>query len=117
LGLPFGFGQDNNKTVDCSLKACPPSVKVSCGDLLDPSFTGNPVLNGDDCDKTELTHSDALAGGICSEVITITRTWTLTDEDGKATSCTQKIEIVDETAPSIVDVPDFSITGCEAEWP
>lgn len=100
----------------CSWDACPTAVKVSCGDLIDPAHTGTPTPAGD-CTGAKIVHSDAIAAGVCSSTVEIIRTWTLTDKDGKKSTCKQSIEIVDESKPSIVDIPDFSIDDCSNKWP
>ncbi|WP_170110728.1 T9SS type A sorting domain-containing protein [Flavilitoribacter nigricans] len=116
--LPSGFGQEEpDELVPCTIETCPPSVKVSCGELLDPTALGEPELIGDDCEEATVTYSDALGGGACSQTIVIVRTWTVTDTAGNATTCKQSIEIVDESDPVIVDLPDDSIDGCATEWP
>ncbi|MEZ4990522.1 MAG: T9SS type A sorting domain-containing protein [Saprospiraceae bacterium] len=109
-------GNENSAYTDCGWEACPPAVKVSCGDLIDPAYTGTPTPTGE-CEGAKIVHSDAIAGGLCSSTIEIIRTWTLTDKNGKESVCKQSIEIVDESKPSIVDVPDFAIDPCSDKWP
>jgi hypothetical protein len=115
--LPYTNARDEAPLpTDCKWESCPPPIKVSCGDLIDPAHTGTPKPTGA-CEGAKIVHSDAIGGGVCSNTIEIIRTWTLTDKNGKENTCKQTIEIVDESKPSIVDIPDFSIDPCSDKWP
>ena len=54
----------------------------------------------DNCDSdVEITQSDSVAPGTCTDESVITRTWTATDNCGNVDTCDQVITVVDSTNP------------------
>lgn len=80
--------------------SCPPAVTLEgCGQLPAPA----PALSGqagatDDCDPAPAIHfADEPAGTPCNRIFV--RTWTASDNSGKAASCTQTITVKDQSPP------------------
>lgn len=99
------------------LITCPANVTISCSESTLPANTGTATAT-DNCDATPaITFSDAVAGGNCPEEMTITRTWTATDDCGNATSCIQLIVVDDSAAPAITCPPDVTVDCNESTLP
>ncbi len=94
------------------LITCPSNMNIECDQPTTPDFTGRPVAS-DNCD-TELvsTFVDVVTPGVCDQEMTITRTWTVTDDCGNTTGCVQVLNITDETAP-IITCPASIIVECD----
>src|SRR6185503_16988951 len=110
-----------NDDTDPSI-TCPGAVTVQCSGNVPPAATtiaAFVLLGGtasDNCD-TDLTlsHVDGpLTGGICGG--TITRTYTVADDCGNTTSCTQIITVNDDTDPSIT-CPGAVTVQCSGNVP
>ena len=71
---------------------------LTCGEDISlevPNFTDN-------CSEIELTFNEEIQADICDQIYL--RTWTATDACGNATIATQKITVVDDEAPEVVDL-------------
>ncbi|WP_143473229.1 T9SS type A sorting domain-containing protein [Flavilitoribacter nigricans] len=99
----------------CDTITCPATAMVSCGDPFGPASLGWP-LDPELCPNFEITYSD-LIGGANLDNSTVTRIWTVTDTAGNTTTCEQLILFVDEEPPVIVEVQDYTLEDCTAEWP
>ena len=99
---------------------CPENVTIECGDPTEPDMQGPPgfATANDDCDVSPVIDwTDASDTDVnCPTVEVITRSWTAMDDCGNSVTCTQKITIVDTTAP-LLDCPaelSVSVDGnCE----
>ena len=102
----------------------PDDLTIECDvDATDLSITGDVTDEADNCDTTlDATYSDSVTDGSCTNESIITRTWTLSDDCGNTTTQTQRISVLDTTAPTFtvpaditvecdVDVTDLSIIG------
>jgi len=77
---------------------CPPElVKVFCGDPLDPSAIGEPVVSGG-CPPYTIDYTDyTVPPSPCPAgrfVESLSRTWTITDSCGNTAQCRQVVHIV-----------------------
>jgi hypothetical protein len=83
---------------------CPQDIAIECDESTLPGNTGS-LSAADNCDDTPvIDYTDQVTPGSCPHEYTIIRTWTATDECGNSSSCTQTIEVVDTTPPTIVCV-------------
>ena len=94
---------------DAPLLSCPADTTVECDESTDPSDTGEPTYT-DECSSVDVTYDDSVSPGTCQQEITITRTWTATDECGNIATCDQVIDVVDTTAPVITCPADVTLT-------
>jgi hypothetical protein len=94
---------------------CANSIEVSCGDSVDPSVLGQPVIS-DNCtpvQEMDLLHFDNTSGlSGCGGTGTLFRTWVAFDDCGNSTSCVQSINVVDNTGP-VLSLPDNLTISCE----
>ncbi len=97
--------EDNDPPV---ITQCPADQNLSCGASTDPEDTGEPQFT-DNCSATA-AHADATVSN-CNRTV-ITRTWTVTDLCGNATTCIQTIILTDNVDPVIVCPPHK--TGVDA---
>jgi len=70
--------------------------------LYDPEnpLAGNVTDEADNCSTgLNATHTDMITDTPCDGALTVTRTWSLTDDCGNVTTHTQIIDIVDTTPP------------------
>ena len=73
------------------------------------------VTATDNCDASPVvTLEETITPGACTGQYTITRTWTATDDCGNSSSATQTINVIDTTAPTLVDVPADATVECDA---
>ena len=73
------------------------------------------VTATDNCDAAPVvTLEETITPGACTGQYTITRTWTATDDCGNSSSATQTINVIDTTAPTLVDVPADATVECDA---
>jgi hypothetical protein len=88
---------------------CPIDVTLECTDSTDPASTGMATAT-DNCDITVIiTYSDAVAAGSCPQEMTITRTWTATDDCLHTSTCVQIITVDDSQAPMLTCPADITI--------
>jgi hypothetical protein len=88
---------------------CPPNVTIQCNTSSAPAATGSATAT-DNCDVSVApTFSDVTVAGSCSQELTITRTWTATDDCGNSSTCSQTIFVDDSTAPVISCPPNVTI--------
>ena len=113
----FGCSEEAPPSETCSLELieCPETAKVSCGDPIDPVILGLP-FDPEECSNIEIDYSDVISG-VCTENLTLKRIWTFSDQSGNSTTCDQIIEFVDETAPVIEVIADYTLEDCDSEWP
>ncbi|MFK7932956.1 MAG: hypothetical protein AB8G22_05560, partial [Saprospiraceae bacterium] len=95
---------------------CPNDVTIECSDDLDPDVNtnlGEPTATDNCSDVGDLvaTYVDDESGLIdCGgNAGFIIRTWTVTDECTNATTCTQRINVIDSTPP-VVTCPPTTVT-------
>ncbi len=93
------------------ISGVPDDVTVSCAAGL-PSL---PTVTADDeCSETvQLTFAENTAPGKCSGEKIITRTWTAVDECGNVATDSQVIQIIDDTPPTLVNVPSDLTISCD----
>jgi hypothetical protein len=93
---------------------CPADVTIECGQPTEPASTGTATATDDHELPPVVTHEDLEAPGDCPNSRTITRVWTATDSAGQAARCTQKIQVVDTTPPTL-DCPADIVVGCSLD--
>ena len=93
---------------------CPQAINVQCReDVPGPDISTVIIISGGN--PTVQFVGDVSDNGTCPE--TITRTYSATDACGNVVYCTQIITVNDTIDPEIVDVADYQLEGCAAEWP
>ncbi|MEO7927096.1 MAG: T9SS type A sorting domain-containing protein [Saprospiraceae bacterium] len=94
---------------------CAASIEVNCGDSVDPSVLGQPVIS-DNCTAVadmDLLHFDNTSGlNGCNGTGTLLRTWVVYDDCGNLNNCLQVINVVDHTGPQLILPPNIT-TSCE----
>jgi len=80
---------------------CPANIVFAQATATD-ACNENPVL----------TFVDVAIPGICAGSYSVTRTWTATDACGNSSTASQTINIQDNTAPLINDLPAVSTISC-----
>ncbi len=95
---------------------CPPAATVSCDASTDPSQTGRPTATTSCSKPGEITfdyHDNS--GGLngCGNTGVIVRTWTATDPCNISSTCTQNINVIDNTPP-VVNCPADITISCDA---
>lgn len=112
------YGNANSCMVNATIEensapsiVCPTSVTLDCGqDYTDLNLTGEPTAQ-DGCGFITPTYNDLVNLNSCNTG-TITRTWTVADNQGLNSNCQQTITIVDNT-PLIVNFPpDYTAPAC-----
>ena len=82
---------------------------ANCEYNADPDETGRPTAVEDNCSALEdldIDYDDVVVvSADCESNVTITRTWTVTDNCGNVTSKNQTITVEDNTAPTFETVP------------
>ncbi len=105
-----------NVTVICNCDALPvvtcPTDYIACptGAYPEPADTGpaTAVAGDSNCQAPVITYNDIIvSSGPCSSEYNIVRTWTATDPNNAAlsVSCDQSIELEDNGAPVITNMP------------
>ncbi len=83
---------------------------ATCGYDAGVSITGDVTDEADNCDTSlNATFTDNVVAGACEGELIITRTWTLTDDCGNATTYDQIIRVEDNTAPTFTVPADITI--------
>jgi len=102
-------------TVPPVLSAIPNDTIVECIEDMPPA---EAITATDNCDDVPVLYSETVLDSICSNQITITRTWTAVDDCGNAVSASQTVtvwdtippviqgDIADTTVACIVNIPD-----------
>ncbi|WNM18414.1 HYR-like domain-containing protein [Flavobacterium capsici] len=78
-----------------------------------PEFAQATATDACDSDAT-LTFNDVTTPGQCAGSYSVTRTWTATDACGNTSTATQIINVIDNTAPVIAQLPAESTINCPA---
>ena len=102
-------------TIKPALALAPSSISVQC---IEDVPVPTSLSWSDNCDAGGLVLGvdGPLVGGACSG--TITRTWNVMDSCmNSAETRTQIITVNDTIDPEIVDVVDYELAACAAEWP
>lgn len=94
----------------------PGTITINCGqDNNDLNITGNISGVADNCSAiASQDYSDVITNGSCAGNYTITRTFTVTDECGNATSKNQTITVQDLEGPEF-DLPADVTISCEVD--
>ncbi len=82
----------------------PSPTTISCP--ATPAFT--QAIANDTCSSVALSFTDVRTNGPCAGSYSITRTWTATDASGNTSTTSQTINVVDNTAPVISNLPAIS---------
>lgn len=92
--------------------SCPTDVTISCEESTMSSNTGIPTAV-DNCDMAlpAFVESDSIVGGRCAAEMTIYRTFSIEDDCGNSSACTQVITVIDTTAP-MIDCPLDTVVEC-----
>ena len=91
---------------------CAYDITVECGDMLDPSYTGGPIINKDpDCPVLTFIGWVDYTTGNCPKVIK--RVWTATNDEGHTETCVQFITVLDTMAPVFTIYPQDTTVTCE----
>ncbi|WP_159517808.1 beta strand repeat-containing protein, partial [Sunxiuqinia indica] len=111
--------------------SCPPLADIEVCDISEfnaqtsfpYSTTPSPItiaefegIGGtatDNCNVFTISYQDVSDNGNCPE--TITRTFTVSDNCGNVTTCTQSINLIDTTPPSLTCPPDNSMEACNTD--
>ena len=93
------------------LAGVPADRVVSCAAVPPPAL---PTAI-DSCDPhPELVFEETTEEGDCPDRRVLVRTWTATDSCGNATEEVQRIEVVDDTPPTLSGVPADAVVSCDA---
>ena len=93
------------------LKGVPANTTVECDAVPEPA----EVTAIDNCDYNPSVYfSETRTDRTCSSNYQLTRTWTAMDACGNSSSQTQIINVVDTTAPELIDVPEDITVECDA---
>lgn len=87
---------------------CPPDMTIECGDEVD---FGEPVAT-DGCASVTVDGPFVTETPICGGSKTISRTFVATDECNNQLACTQTIQVLDTTAPTI-ECPADQVFECD----
>jgi hypothetical protein len=97
----------------------PSDITVSCDQVNDSGITGVPTMLSDNCDSNPIAsirEETILQGDSdCANSYEIHRIWRVEDVCGNATEKTQKIFVVDNTAPAITSAATDITIGCSSE--
>ena len=92
---------------------CPANVTITCAASTLPANTGTATSTDNCTASPTIIYSDVtVAGPLCPQAYTITRTWKATDACNNTSTCNQIITIVDNVPPVITCPSDLTI-GCE----
>ena len=109
------------------------SQVINVGDRSEPTFTNVPAETTVSCDaalpsdvptatdncdaNVEIVESQETLTGGCAHAYTVVRTWIATDDCGNVATTSQRVNVVDETAPSFVSVPAAVSLSCDQAFP
>ena len=92
----------------------PNDTVVSCIDEVPVA----PILTAsDNCGYIPVDYSETVSDSTCANLLTITRTWSASDDCGNSMSATQIISIIDTVPPVFFDVPNDTVVSCIDEVP
>jgi len=97
--------------------SCPSNITISCDASTLPGNTGSATATDNCTGNPIIGSSDVIAGGICPQEMTITRTWIAQDGCGNSNSCIQIIVVQDNQAPFIICPQDVTIQCSEGTLP
>jgi hypothetical protein len=80
------------------------------------SLSAPTVIANDACSFASITHHQTFTPGNCPSNYTLLNTWTATDQCGNATSASQTITVIDNTAPTLT-VPANVTLQCSDPLP
>lgn len=86
----------------------PADRAVACGSPTVPSVTGQASASYSCNGAATVAYSDAIEAGPCSSARVIVRTWTATTPCGTVTSGVQRINVVDNLAPTVTAPADVT---------
>ena len=86
----------------------PAGVVVECGDPIDPGVLGAPSNRVDNCGAVTGRFADTVVPG------GIDRVWIIEDDCGNAATHTQRIDVIDSTAP-VIACPSDLVLECDAD--
>ena len=115
LAFP-GAGRADESGVACDGETIPPDITcpgdttVECGNSTDPSATGNATAT-DNCTVSPFISFSDFENNTCGNALTITRTWTATDDLGNQATCDQSITVEDTTEP-LISCPGDTTVEC-----
>ena len=102
---------------------CPQPVTVQCANDV-PAPDVSSVLTSDNCGGTVTVswEGDAISGQSCTNRYTVTRTYKATDACGNSSTCTQIINVYDDTKPAItcpnnITVAPTTLAGTVVNYP
>ena len=99
--LAGGDSGDVNVTINLSANSVIPFPVPATATVISDGNNTYTVLGFDPCGSAILTNVDVESGDLCDGTAQIERTWTVTDESGNTTSCT---EIISITPTTLADV-------------
>ena len=92
------------------LHGVPADVTVECDAIPEP-----PVVTAtDNCATPPVEYNETIESGGCNGQLTITRTWTATDDCGNSITQSQTITVVDTTVPELAGGPENITVECDA---
>jgi len=95
---------------DPILSGVPGNETVECGQIPSAPTTVTATDNCDD--NVNIEFDEVEQAGNCEGTSTIIRTWTATDDCGNSAVATQTIEVGDNTAPILTNVPQNASAEC-----
>ena len=111
----YGNSSTSSQTISVSdntapiLVGVPSNTTATCTSV--PSAA--TVTATDNCGIATVVMSSVTNAGNCPGNYTITRTWTATDQCGNISSASQRILVIDNTAPELVGVPANITRTCQ----
>ncbi len=88
----------------------PANMTINCDETVPSSLA--PTVS-DACDKTvNVAYNELKENGACANSYTLRRTWVATDDCGNKSTATQTINVIDNKAPIISNVPTGVVVAC-----
>jgi len=95
---------------------CPPTATIKCTDLYeDLLLTGGEATAEDDCYIKSIYYTDELNFNNCGTSGTILRNWFAEDPAGNLSSCTQLINVLDQTPLQINFPKEYNTFHCGSD--
>ena len=92
--------------------SCPADVDLQCDESSLPANTGEAAAI-DLCDAApQISFSDSIAFGACTNEYVITRTWEAVDACNNLTNCVQTISVTDTSSPVLSSTPADEFVLC-----